>query len=87
MKKKKATPKGSPKQSRSHSTVSPRDRLQADIAAFLASGGVIRQCDSSDNAGTAIQPHRTRQQQLAHQKRLDGFAMGNALAKRRGGAK
>ncbi|MFV0478278.1 MAG: hypothetical protein ACK5ME_10635 [Parahaliea sp.] len=87
MKKKKATSTGSPKQLHSHSTASFRDRLQADLAAFLASGGVIRQCDSGDNAGTAVQPHRTRQQQLAHQKRLDGFAMGNALAKRRGGAK
>ncbi|GAB3288834.1 hypothetical protein [Parahaliea aestuarii] len=66
---------------------SPRERLQGDIAAFLAAGGVIQQCDSADNASARVQPVRSRREQLVHRKRLDGYERYSAVARRKGGGK
>ena len=63
-----------------------RERIQADIAAYLTDGGEVHQCDTTDNAGATSRCPRARQEALAHRKRLDGYAMGNAIARRLGGA-
>ncbi len=64
---------------------SPRERLQGDIATFLSAGGVIQQYDSADNASARGQPARSRREQLAHRKRMDGYERHSAVARRKGG--
>jgi len=49
--------------------------LQDDIAAFLAAGGTIQQCDSSHNAAANAHKPMTRRELIARRKRLDTVAI------------
>lgn len=62
-----------------------RTALEADISAFLAAGGKIEACDSSQNAGAAAPHSLSRSELIALRKRMDGNAIRIARARRRGG--
>jgi hypothetical protein len=51
-----------------------RNDIQDDVAAFLAAGGTIQQCEIGQSAGIDALA-MTRRELIAHRKRLDTVAI------------